>query len=299
MSQIQRGGMVSFHDASLSVWEEPDRVDPVWELQFKRDVFARIVQQLHRLGWHCEVPPEMVQQYGASFARNHRHCRKGDLQAELSVGGRHIELKMWQDVANVGHPKGGKYDFDKERRMPYLLRLEMERTRRRIRDYLCNVFEGYAFAPPALPRGFGALTALEWIEQDTRACWHYKPELGRRDGEDRSYNSQSADGDCVRHGARVWTTDGKGRVITGIAHYNINNMWWVVTGKYDCRNVASFAIYTRPPAELRLKRNARLRRQRLERELAQAAKAMKFERAAVLRDLLYPEGVPLEEVRAA
>lgn len=299
MSPIQRSGVVSFHDASLSVWEEPEHVDPDWERQFKHDVFARIVQQLNRLGWTCEVPPDMVRQYGASFARNHRHCRKGDLQADLRLGGRHIELTMWQDVANVSNPNGGRHDFEKERRMPYLLRLEMERTRRRIRDYLCHVFDGYVFAPPTLPRGFGALTALEWIEQDNRACWHYKPELGRRDGEDRSYNNTSADGDCVRHGGRVWTTDWKGRVITGTAYYNINNMWWVVTGKYDCRNVASFQIHTRPPADLRVKRNATQRRQRLERELALAAKAMNFERATVLRDLLYPEGVPLEESRAA
>lgn len=40
---------------------------------------------------------------------------------------------------------GGRYESNLEACMPYVLRLEMERTRRRIRDYLCNVFSGYTF----------------------------------------------------------------------------------------------------------------------------------------------------------
>lgn len=282
-----RSGLVRFGDARLSVWEEPGRVEPVWEKSFKHDVFSRIVQQMNRLGWVCIVPPEMVAQYSESFARNFRYCQKGDLQADLRISGRCIELEMWQDVANREHPKSGKYDYRKEARMPYLLKLEMERTRRRIRDYLCNVFDGYVFESIKQPRGPFGLTARAWIEQEVSRCWHYRPELGRRGGEGHGYNNKSADGCPVTHGARVWTVDYKGRVITGEAFYNINNMWWVITGRYDCRNVASFEIYTKCPDDLRTKRNARLRQQRLEGEMASAVKMMEFERAAVLRDILY------------
>ena len=44
--------------------------------------------------------------------------------------------------------------------MPYLLRLEMERTRRRIRDYLCAVFSGYRFDPKD----------PEWIASRLKDC---------------------------------------------------------------------------------------------------------------------------------
>ncbi|AZD65984.1 hypothetical protein SAMN04489802_4410 [Pseudomonas chlororaphis] len=37
------------------------------------------------------------------------------------------------------------YQSDKEKHIPYLMRQEMEHTRRRIRTYLCNVFSGYYF----------------------------------------------------------------------------------------------------------------------------------------------------------
>ena len=54
MAQINREGTVSFGETSLSIWEEPGRQAMIgggWERTFKRQVFARIIQQLNRLGW--------------------------------------------------------------------------------------------------------------------------------------------------------------------------------------------------------------------------------------------------------
>lgn len=296
MSAPNRSGIIRFNDASLSIWEEPAKVEPVWEQQFKRDVFARIVQQLNRIGWTCVVPDDMVKQYSVRFARKYRYCRKGDLEAQLSISGRCITLDMWQNVANVENRNGGKYDFDKEARMPYLLRLEMERTRRRLRRYLCNIFGGYRFEPGRPERGPNGLTALQWVEQDVRRCWHYDENTGRRAGEGRPYNNKSAEGLQVVHGSRVWFADPKGRMLTGTAYYNINNMWWVISGRYGLWNVASFEIYTLQPGDLRTKRNAALRRDRLKRQLDAAVKTMSFERAAVLRDILHPAADRVEAV---
>lgn len=58
MATINRTGVVSFGDASLAIWEDPKgpiQICGDWELQFKRDVFAHIVQQLNRIGWKCEI----------------------------------------------------------------------------------------------------------------------------------------------------------------------------------------------------------------------------------------------------
>lgn len=197
---------------------------------------------------------------------------------------------MWQDVANITREDGdGRYEFDKEEKMPYLLRLEMERTRRKIRDYLCNVFAGYEFEivkGKSVMRGPGHLTALEWIEQDYRNCYHYNQELGRRGGDEYAFNSKSADGGKVTHGAKVYTTDYNGRIIVGTAYYNINNMWWVVSGKYGLRNKASFEIYTSHPGDLKRKRNDRTRLNRLESEMKKAVAVMDFKRADALKPLL-------------
>lgn len=297
--KLHREGRVSFGDASLSVWEEGiaqargHGLTEEWERSFKRDVFRRIVQQLNRLGWKCVVPPRMVEQYSRRFAENHRECRKGDLHAELAICGRHIELQMWQSVNTPTRPDhNGRYESDKEDIMPYLLKLEMERTRRRIRTYLLNIFDGYhqntnVRDGRSQKRGPGALTAEQWIAGCYEASCHFK-------GDTKSYqisdsNSDSADGGKIVHGQRVWGFDRKGRAFTGIAYYNINNMWWVATGRYHVTNEASFHLYVSPPADLRTKRNEKLRKKRLESQLSAAIASMNFKRAEILRDLLWPE----------
>lgn len=300
MAQINRHGKVSFGDASLGVWEDPDRPvfsDTDWGRQFKKEVFLKMAQKLRRLGWGTEVPPDMIKTYGRRFAEDHRYCRKGDLQGFLDLSGRCIKFEMWQDVANGDNPNGGRYDFDKERRMPYLLWLEMERTRRRIRDYLCNVFSGYEFNDrlrdgrhPA--RGPGALTAVEWVEQDIRSSGHFNEELGHAPISMKC-NAQSADGGVITHGARVYAVGHDDRIVVGTAYYDLNSSWWVVTGKYGASCVQASKIYLESPGNLRTKRNQRKRRTCLERELSKAVKAMDFQRAQVIKDILFPAAEPL------
>jgi len=300
--QIDRTGEIRFGNAYLKIMEEGIPRDwdarKDWEKNFKRQVFARIVQQMNRLGWTCRVPEDMIEQYSADFARNHRACRKGDLHAFLDLSGRCIELKFWQSVNTPNRPDhGGRYEPDREAVMPYLLRLEMERTRRRIRTYLCNVFSGYEFVSELndgrqCKRGPGHLTALEWVRATYKTSWHFKGDTSTY--EISKCNSRDADGQTITHGSRVWGFNRfSGRPFTGIAYYNINNMWWVVTGKYDVQNQASFDLHTQQPENLRRKRNDGRRRKRLEQELAKAIQSMNFTRAEVLRKILWPPGTAL------
>lgn len=306
--RIDRAGSVNFGDASVSVWEEGIKAardaggweaGKAWERQFKREVFTRIVQTLNRLGWTCVVPEDYIKQYSLSFARNRRCCTKGDLKGWLDVSGRCITFEMWQGINTPTRPDhGGRYESDKEGVMPYLLRLEMERTRRRIRDYLLNVFTGYTFEAEkrSIYRKPLERTAMERIQEHYAESWHFQGDWAQYVEKNSTPsmigcfngNRKSAEGILLEHGQRVYFFDWHGRICTGTALYNINNMWWIVTGKYDFANKASFEIYTKCPENPRVKRNARLRRKRLEAELAKATEAMKFERAAVLRDILFP-----------
>ena len=171
----------------------------------------------------------------------------------------------------------------------------MARTRRRIRDYLCNVFSGDTFDEKhrSIYRRPGLVqqTSAEWLANAYAESSHYKGTdwakyLAKNHG--LPYDRKSKDGALLDHGQRVWFADRSGRIVEGTAFYNINNMWWVVTGRYDHTNVASFDLYTRPPENIRVKRNERQRRKRLETLLADATKAMDFERASKLRDVLFP-----------
>lgn len=269
-----------------------------WERQFKIDVFKRTIQTLNRIGWTCVLPDELVKRYGASFANDFRYCSKqtpgGLIEGELSISGRHIELKMWQNVVPSENRNGGKYDFDRAKRMPYVIRLEMERTRRRIRDYLCNVFEGYVFVPdrPEIGSHTGGVTAQEWCDHARRTCTHYRPELDRarisNEGQD-----VSADGHHLENGTHVYAKTRRDRIIRGIAYYDLNGSWWIVTGRYGIEREYHNRLFIQCPWNPRERRNEALRRKRLEEEMAKAVKAMNFRRAEALRDILFPPGEKL------
>jgi len=300
--RIAREGEIHFGDASLSVWEEgiPREWDPKvkWEQKFKREVFARIVQTLNRIGWTCTMPPinlHSVKHYGGNVERwsreRKRFCVKGDLKADLEISGRTITLQMFQSVnCPTRSDHEGRYERDKEACMPYPLRLEMERTRRRIREYLMNVFTGYEFEPERYPKmGLMGLTAYEKAAHDRRTTGHYKPALDRAEISMKS-NAIAADGGTIEHGAHVWALDYKGRVITGTAYYDLNSAWQIVTGRYGLVYCHTGEIFTRQPDHLRLKRNQRERRKRLEQELQKAVARMDFKRAEVLKNVLFPDG---------
>jgi len=299
MTQINRTGRVVFGDVSLSVWEEglggslQERA--AWEKSFKRQVFKRIIQTLNRIGWKCVIPQDDIDQYGQRFAEGRRYCVKGNLKADLSIAGRHIELKMFQNTNAPDRPDHeGRYQFDKERHMPYVMRLEMERSRRKIKAYLCNVFSGYEFKSDkndgrSNKCGPSHMTAMEWLDGCYKTSCHFKGDLTTY--QISNYNRKSANDTLLKHGQRVWFADRKGRICTGIAYYNINNMWWVITGKYDHTNMGSHKLFTVQPENIRQKRNERQREAKLKNLLAESVEAMKFERSVQLRDLLYPAAI--------
>ncbi|MGZ8220017.1 MAG: UvrB/UvrC motif-containing protein [Methylobacter sp.] len=303
MERINRTGIVRFFDASLHIVEEPEGpVKTEWERQFKVDVFFPMVDLLEKLSWTCVVPKDMIARHGERFASNYRFCQKGELKGEIEVTGRCIKIEMFQNVnAPDRSDHDGRYQSDKEAHMPYLMRLEMERTRRRLRDMLCTSFEGYEFSTEIRDGrggkvGINHLTAHEYLAGCYETSCHFKGDLTNYKIED--YNNKSADGSIVKHGERVWFFDRKGRACTGIAYYDINNMSLVITGKYAITNLSSYELFTSAPENIRIKRNTKQRRLALEKIMSSAIKAMDFERAAVIRDILFPKNIDLFVVKS-
>lgn len=304
--RIEREGRISFGDASLHITEEGlgaardlGGINGAneWERQFKKQVFLRIVQQLNRLGWTCIVPPDYIKQYGLSFAQSRRECSKGDLKGFLDVSGRCIEFEMWQGVNTPTRPDhGGRYESDKEAIAPYLLRLEMIRTKSRIRDYLCGVFTGYTFvdrrAPSANPDPLAHFNAMWDSEYEVSRGVHRFTR--RSDGwpDDKEINNwcrKDADGNILHHGDVRWARDRKGRLRRGRVFGGINGMWLFVYGPgsdaYTTHNHTDFFTFVDGVTPIKV--NESLRRRRLEAELSKAVGAMNFERATILRDLLF------------
>ncbi|BBB65878.1 hypothetical protein UNDYM_1625 [Undibacterium sp. YM2] len=297
LQQISRAGEVVFGDASLKIWEEDIPRDwkprEKWERDFKRQVFARIIQTLNRLGWTCTMPEideNSVKHYGAKVARwsaeSKRFCKKGDLKADLHISGRCIEFDMFQSINCPTRPDHeGRYESNKVACMPYLLRIEMERTRSRIRDYLCNVFTDYQFKKPDPVMGLLGVTANEFAQHERATTGHYVAELDRAHT-NMTCNVTSRDKGIITHGSSVFAIGDKGRIVTGTAYYDLNSTWQVVTGRYGFMRCQAYQIYINNPGDLRTKRNQETRLRKLQREKQKAIDEENFERAAIIRDIL-------------
>lgn len=300
--KIERTGRVTFGDATINVWEDPKRTTPeawnAYEALFRKQVFKRIIQQLNRLGWSVK-PWDEADQYKYT-ARNHRSCEFGDLKGLLELSGRAISFKMWQGVNTPNRPDyGGRCEPEIEAVMPYVLRLRMERTRIRLRKYLCNIFSGYTFedkSPKAEKVGPEGLTGYEKVLSIITHSSHYRPELGHAsilgDGDISADKVKLVHGESV-----VYSFDRKGRLFKGVAYYHLNGNWIVLCGKYELRWAYHNEIYVNPPAFLRIKQNKRLRNQRLNQELSRAVKCMDFLRAETIKNILFPKPAALYMVR--
>lgn len=272
---------VRLHDTSIGIWQEDAR-DPT----FRAEIYLPLLNLLRRRKWKVTADPRVHKCY-PSISKDHRVASRGDLRIEISISGRAVQLQFWAETWPIDNPNGRRYDFGKREKMVFLDRVRLELETRKILDWLreratVNVSGGDG----RRGAGPGEITALEYVERSWASSWHSDKTLGRPVCS-QTYNAKSGDGDLIEHGATVWTTDRKGRICRGTALYNINNMWWVVTDRYGLQNKGSFEIFARQPERLRVKRNERPRRARLEGELAAAIRCCDFRRAELLKNIIF------------
>ena len=230
-----------------------------WESRYINKVLTPILMILNDLGYDIQQ-----QEYIFNDPQN-RYIRKGDLRADVLQSGGRIEVNFFQNVNAPRRPdNAGRYESNILELMPYLMRLEMFRTINRITAFLESQFNFSCTTKRYELKNVrpGDLTALQYIEARYKECQHFN---GDEDAIKAisPYNREDADKNQLVHGGRVWFYDNKGRLKTGIAYYNINSMWWVITGRYDWTNKAGFQLHTNNPGQPRVKRNLYLRKRRL------------------------------------
>lgn len=274
---------VNLHDTSIGIWQD-NPSDP----SFRAEIYLGLQQHMRRRGWTLRADPRVLKNY-RSLSKDHRIATRGDLKAEIHLSGRVVEVMFWAETWPIDNPNGRRHDFNKRDRMRFLDQVRFDLETRKVLDWLRDRADVTVIHRDLTVRiRPGALDAMAAIQRDYASSWHSDKTLGRPICS-QPYNSDSGDGATVEHGATVWFADGKGRLCRGVAYYNINNMWWVVTGRYGRTNKGSYELFTRPPAELRRKRNERARRLRLEQELGGAIRRSDFRRAEMLKRLAFGE----------
>lgn len=305
---IPREGTIGLHDATLAVCEEgippPNapggfKARDAWEAQFKAEVFDLVAATLTSIGW--TVGPWTDAKVYPAIADGRRTCsHTSGLQAELGVNGRSVELEMWQDVTPSENKNGGKYDFDKLERMPYVLRLEVERTRRHVIKALCEAHSGYSVRPPKISSPNPDPLAWfndSWDGEYERKRGEHRFKRGAdgwpNDEELKPWARKDRDGVELRHGDVRYLRNYKGYLMCGRIYGGINGRWTLVYGPgkrdYTCAQANEFFTCSAGSVPSKVY-PARERRKRLEREMQKAIAAMDFDRAKVLKGILFPDG---------
>jgi hypothetical protein len=267
---------ISEHDASLSLWwdnPEDPRIPGIRQA---------VIRHLRDRGFRIYVDPQMIRNYSAGFARNYHQGTKGDLWVRVERSGRCLEIKFWQEIVTENR-NGGRYDFDRRKKMGYTLckRYELERN-------LLVAALGFPFEPckQASPlRGIAFIADKRTNRKET----FFPCPLGQRDSEKERRNSMGAAGALIHDGDEVFFRTGYSanwRIQRGIAYHNINNMWWILLPDGAVRNLASYEIAHAGHFQLLPSRIVphKTALDRIGAVMAKAVAAEDFERAAILRD---------------
>lgn len=264
---------INLHDTHIGLWTD-DFFGPknprtgqysLGPGPFGWEMFNRICDELARLGFAVRRD-EYFEDHYKILAKYHRRGTWKGLEAGIEVHGRRLQLEFWQDVVTE-KPNGGRYDFSKRSRMPYLIGKRFELARQRIIALVER--HGFVINEHSKPKP-------EWHEDplgayNARIGWHDSPR-----GPDgwpaklNDYNSTDADGVVMRPGDLRYMRDYQGYLWQVRVYPCLNNMWKATTSGQTF-HVANFNLFTCDP--LAVPRKLHQDRERRLRELERQAVA--------------------------
>ena len=191
------------------------------------------------------------------LTKDHWYGSKGDLEFKCHRYPAGWKIEFFQNVV-FKNKSGGYYDFDKYEKMPYMVKLIFRNEARHIKEFLESL--GCVDSSKIQYK-----LASDKIKFDYVDSCHYPQksmdefELSDLDGQtDKySYNHQGRDKKIIHNGELKYFRHWDGRLSRGIVYRNLNNMWWVITNKFERRNVADFELFDPTPEDFRIKRLAR------------------------------------------
>lgn len=218
-----------------------------WHFKYPHfGTFHRVLNMLRDEGFTIKNDANVVK----CIRKDHYIGCRGDLElyAERYPAG--FKIEFFQNVV-FENPNGGRYDFNKFEKMPYLIRLQCIKYRRKI-VALLNWLEDLEDHSRQNPR-----LAEEWIKTRYVEEWHHEQKdmnfnLSDTDGQTQEpYNGRDRDSQTIHNGDVKYFRHWNGRLYRGRVYHNINNMWWVICDRFTVRNVASFNLFDLKPQDNR------------------------------------------------
>jgi hypothetical protein len=289
----KRSGEITHHDTGLGIWEEG-----VNEKEFMSVVQGPLIRYFRTRGFSIHRDPDTKKHYRTISDRHHRG-KKGNLELQIKVCGRHIEITFFQSIV-FKNQNGGQYDFHKYDKMPYLIKKQWLKEASAVLDYLVTT-HGYTYGkgltghsptdllvslagihPTKEPlKRFNEMWGEKRFKRDETG-WPVQAELSH-------YYNVDREGIPLSTGMFRWWRDRKGYLRRGTIYTNMNSMWQLVygPGRGDTTWMSAMDLFTLQPEDVRRRWFPPDKiRDALEKEKDKAVKEERFEKAAIIRDLL-------------
>lgn len=173
--------------------------------------------------------------------RNYFIGRKGELRFKSHRYPNGFEITFFQEI-NIKNPNGGFYDFDKFKKMPYLIKKQFILICAIISEFLENFAENKTISEYR--------SAKDQIKFNyVNSCHHPQKDMNFNLSDlngttcEHSYNNADRDGKTIFNGDFKYFRDYNGYLACGTVYHNINNMWWVIVNDNDIKNIADFELF--------------------------------------------------------
>lgn len=208
--------------------------NPHWEN------FKDLMLFLGSIGFYVSEDKEIKKNF-PSLNETRRAGGFDDLRFKAQYAPIRFEIEFYQDVFHV-NSHGGFYDFDKYKKMPYLIQKRYDWTLEKLLEYFEKC--GYSIEFPENTCKGDAFIIRDYIRSR-----HHPQEnwfsLKAVDGQtaEHEMNGTDRDGKILRNGETKYFRDRSGYLLRGKIYHNINNMWWVLLADGQVKNVACFDLF--------------------------------------------------------
>jgi len=194
----------------------------------------RLMKMMENRGFKIQSDQRIKRDFPI-LEKDHFEGEKGNLKFKAKKYPTGFSINFYQEVNTVNR-NGGEYDFDKFKKMPYLIKLRFQVELKYMKELLIE--EGYVDdSEPSFKYAFDRVMFL------IKNCSHYKEGKELPGYEISHYNAKDKDGKIIRNREVKYFRDRKGRLQKGTVYHNINNMWWTILNKYEYTNIASFKFF--------------------------------------------------------
>lgn len=228
-----------FYDTTLLFINNDERPCNNWlRCKFQHyGLLHRIFNMMRNYGF--EICNDM--EVSKTIRKDHFAGVKGDLKFKASRYPKGFKVVFYQELVTV-NSNGGYYDFDKFKKMPYLIKKQYILAVNKICSFLSEFAQNITKPD--------CRTAEDEIKYSyVQSCHHPEESMdfdlselnGTTCGE--SYNNTDRDGKTIFNGDLKYFRDHKGYLNRGIVYHDLNNMWWVILNDTEIAKKANFQLF--------------------------------------------------------